>query len=57
MTRPTTDDQRDQQPDDRSCDALLRALAFERMLDRGPVDADAGRTISHEEMARRIAGF
>lgn len=42
------------QPDDSSYDELLRELAFARMIDRGLADTDAGKTISHEEMGRRI---
>lgn len=44
----------DEQPDDSSYDELLRELAFHRMIERGLADADAGRTVSHEEMGRRI---
>jgi predicted transcriptional regulator len=36
-------------------DEALRELAFARMIERGLADADAGRTITHEEMGRRIA--
>jgi hypothetical protein len=42
------------QPDDSSYDELLRELAFARMIERGLADSDAGKTISHEEMGRRI---
>jgi predicted transcriptional regulator len=44
----------DQQPDDSSYDEILRELALHRMIERGLADADAGRTVSHEEMGRRI---
>lgn len=44
----------DEQPDDSSYDEILRELAFHRMIERGLADADAGRTVSHEEMGRRI---
>ena len=63
MSRPaTTDKQRmleilERQPDDSSYDELLRELAFERMVERGVADAQSGRTISHEEMGRRIADW
>ena len=63
MTQPaTTDKQRmleilERQPDESSNDELLRELAFERMVERGVADAQAGRTISHEEMGRRIAAW
>ena len=43
-----------QQPDDSSYDEILRELAFARMVQRGLEDSRAGRTISHEEMGRRI---
>ena len=42
------------QPDDSSKDEILRELAFAAMVDRGIADSDAGRTISNEEMGRRI---
>jgi len=42
------------QPDDSSYDELLRELAFARMVERGLADAEAGRTISNDEMDRRI---
>ena len=42
------------QPDDRSYEEILRDLAFVRMVERGLADSEAGRTITHEEMARRI---
>ncbi len=45
------------QPDDSSYDELLRELAFEQMVERGFDDADHGRTISNEEMGRRISSW
>ena len=42
------------QPDDSSYDEILRELAFVRMMERGLSDSEAGRTVSHEEMGRRI---
>ena len=42
------------QPDDSSYDEILREFALARMIERGLADSDAGRTISHEEMGRRI---
>ncbi|MBA5875665.1 MAG: hypothetical protein GDA66_14095 [Nitrospira sp. CR1.2] len=42
------------QPDDSSYEEILRELALAQMVDRGLADSDAGRTISHEEMGRRI---
>ena len=44
----------EQQPDDSSYDEILRELAFARMVERGLEDSRAGRTISNEEMGRRI---
>jgi predicted transcriptional regulator len=45
------------QPDDSSHDEILRELAFAAMVERGIADSDAGRTISNEEMARRIESW
>jgi predicted transcriptional regulator len=45
------------QPDDSSVDEILRELAFAAMVERGVADSDAGRTISNEEMARRIESW
>ena len=42
------------QPDDSSYDEILRELAFNLMVQRGQMDSDEGRTISNEEMQRRI---
>jgi predicted transcriptional regulator len=44
-------------PDDSSYEEILRELAFTRMIERGLADSEAGRTISHEEMGRRIASW
>jgi len=44
----------EQQPDDSSYDEILRELAFARMIERGLEDSEAHRTISDEEMGRRI---
>ena len=43
-----------QQPDDSSYEEILRELAFVRMIDRGLADSRQGRTMSNEEMERRI---
>jgi hypothetical protein len=45
------------QPDDSSHEEILRELAFAAMVERGIADSDAGRTISNEEMARRIESW
>ncbi len=42
------------QPDDSTYEEILRELAFARMIDRGLDDSRAGRTVSNEEMQRRI---
>jgi predicted transcriptional regulator len=42
------------QPDESSYDEIVRELAFELMVQRGLKDSDDGRTISNEEMQRRI---
>ncbi len=45
------------QPDDSSYEEILRELAFAAMVERGVADSDAGRTVSNEEMARRIESW
>ena len=45
------------QPDDSSYDEILRELAFNLMVQRGQMDSDEGRTISNEEMQRRIRAW
>ena len=45
------------QPDDSSPDEIVRELAFHVMIERGLADSDAGRTISNEEMGRRIRSW
>jgi predicted transcriptional regulator len=45
------------QPEDSSLEEITRALAFYFMVQRGLVDADAGRVISDDEMARRIESW
>jgi predicted transcriptional regulator len=45
------------QPDDSSVDEILRELAFAAMVERGVADSDAGRTITNEEMVRRIESW
>jgi predicted transcriptional regulator len=42
------------QPEDSSYDEILRELAFHRMIEKGLTDSSMGRTISNEEMERRI---
>lgn len=45
------------QPDDSSYDEILRELAFARMVERGLGDSEAGRTLSSEEMEKRISSW
>ncbi|MCA1636443.1 MAG: hypothetical protein LC802_22820 [Acidobacteria bacterium] len=42
------------QPDDSTYDDIVRELAFDLMVQRGLKDSDECRTISDEEMERRI---
>jgi len=41
-------------PDDATYDEIVQELVFNRMVERGLADADAGRVISDEEMKRAI---
>ena len=47
----------EQQPEDSSREELVRELAFHVMVQKGLADSDAGRTISNEEMNRRIRSW
>ncbi len=42
------------QPDDSSYDEILRELAFACMVKRGLGDSDAGRTVTENEVKRKI---
>ena len=42
------------QPDDATYEEILRELAFVRTVERGLAEVREGRTISNEEMGRRI---
>jgi predicted transcriptional regulator len=42
------------QPDDSSYDEILKELAFARMVQRGLDDVDAGRTLSDDEVKRKV---
>ncbi len=46
-----------QQPDDSSYDEILRELAFARMVERGLEDSRNKRTISNDEMGRRVQSW
>jgi len=41
-------------PDDSSYDEIVQELVFNRMIDRGLADVEAGRTITDDEMERTI---
>ncbi|MBC8281702.1 MAG: hypothetical protein H8E48_13035 [Chloroflexi bacterium] len=45
------------QPEDSSPEEIIRELAFHVMVERGLVDVDSKRTISNEEMSRRIRSW
>ena len=45
------------QPDDSSREEIVRELAFQVMVERGLADSEAKRTISNEEMERRIRAW
>ncbi len=45
------------QPEDSSPEEIVRELAFHVMVERGLADSDAKRTISNENMARRIRSW
>ncbi len=42
------------QPDDSSYDEILKELAFEKMIVRGIMDSDSGRTQANEEVGEKI---
>ncbi|MCX9015074.1 MAG: hypothetical protein OIN89_09855 [Candidatus Methanoperedens sp.] len=42
------------QPDDSSYDEILKELAFHKMIEQGLADSKQGRTVSNQEMGRRI---
>lgn len=45
------------QPEDSSPEEIVRELAFHVMVQRGLADSDTGRTISNDEMRRRIRSW
>jgi len=45
------------QPEDSSDADIVRELAFDVMIRRGLADAEAKRTISNEEIGRRIRSW
>ena len=44
-------------PDDSTYDEILRELAFRRMVERGLKNSNEGKTISNNEMERRIKSW
>ncbi len=44
----------DSLPEDSSYDEILKALAFDRMIERGLNDSKNGKTISNDEMKHRL---
>lgn len=42
------------QPEDSTYEEILRELAFDRMVERGLADSRADRTLTHEDVERRI---
>jgi predicted transcriptional regulator len=62
MSRPTTPKDQlrrvlDEQPADSSFEELIDAPAFVAMVERGLTDVEAGRTISHEVVGRRLKSW
>ncbi len=47
----------DDQPEGSSFDEILRKLALYRMMDRGLADVDIGKTVTTEELKRRIKAW
>ena len=47
----------EEQPDNRSAEEIIRELAFHVMIQRGLADSDGGRTVSNDEMGRRIRSW
>ena len=45
------------QPEDATYEEILRELAFEKMVPSGLKDSREGKTISNEEMKRRISSW
>jgi predicted transcriptional regulator len=45
------------QPADSTPEEIVRELAFHVMVQRGLADADAGKTISNEDMQHRIRSW
>ena len=52
--KETTVDIIARQPDDSTYEELLRQLAYDRMVQRGLEDSKAGRTVTDNEVKRKI---
>ena len=46
-----------EQPEDSDFDEILRELAFVKMVNRGLLDSDAGRVVSHGEIGKRMQSW
>ncbi len=46
-----------EQPEDSTYDEILRELAFRRMIERGLKDSSEEKTISNNEMQKRIKSW
>lgn len=44
----------EEQPEDSTFEEILRELALARMIERGLADSTAQRTVTNEEMQRKI---
>ncbi len=47
----------DAQPEDSSCDEIMRELAFQRMVDLGLEDVRTGRSRSHDDVLKRVRSW
>ena len=47
----------EKQPDSSSSEEIVRELAFHVMVQRGLADSDAGRTLSNDDVGRRIRQY
>jgi predicted transcriptional regulator len=47
----------EQQPEYSTSEELVRELAFHVMIQRGLADSEVGRTLSNQEMDRRIRSW
>lgn len=59
MTAPKTQIKKivDTLPEDSSYDEILRELAFHKMIEKGLKDSKTGKTISNEDMKKRIKSW